>query len=345
MVLLEQQTVPIWVRIADWVLWGVFVFEYFALLAIAPNRWEYIKRNAANLAIVILSSPPLPAILDLVRLARLVRFIRLARLAGVTIRGLAALRAILGRRGLLYVASATVLIICAGGSGLALLEPQTVRGGFADGIWWAVVTASTVGYGDIAPSTLSGRLVAVVLMLTGVGLLSTLAASITAYFLEQDKATEMSELKERMSRMEALLIELVAMRNSSHAVGSAVLKRRIRSRTTKTHCLREPSLRFQKSIKIAPGIRINLSKSGLGVSAGMRGARVGVDSKGRSYSSVGIPGTGISQRTYHTKNTLSPEDGSANQNAAAIGVLIAIALFLVLVVIGFLSLLLTAPAA
>jgi voltage-gated potassium channel len=142
-------------------------------------------------------------------------------------RGLTGLRTVLGRRGLLYVASATVLIICAGGSGLALLEPQTVRGGFADGIWWAVVTASTVGYGDIAPTTLPGRLVAVVLMLTGVGLLSTLAASITAYFLEHGNVTEMSELKERMSRMETLLIELVAMRNGSHAVGSAILKTQV----------------------------------------------------------------------------------------------------------------------
>jgi voltage-gated potassium channel len=212
-VLLEQQTVPTWVRIADWAVWGVFVLEYFALLAIAPNRWEYIKKNGVSLAIVILSSPPLPAILDLVRLARLVRFLRLARLAGVTMRGLTGLRTILGRHGLLYVASATVLIICAGGSGLALIEPQTVRGGFADGIWWAVVTASTVGYGDIAPTTIWGRLVAVLLMLTGVGLLSTLAASITAHFLEQDSAADMREVKERIGRIENLLIEVLAERN------------------------------------------------------------------------------------------------------------------------------------
>jgi hypothetical protein len=81
-----------------------------------------------------------------------------------------------------------------------------------------------------------------------------------------------------------------------------------------------------------------LSKSGFGVSAGVKGARVGVDSKGRSYSSVGIPGTGISQRTYHAKSTLSPEERSANQNAAAVGVLIAIVLFLVLIVIAMLNL-------
>ena len=57
------------------------------------------------------------------------------------------------------------------------------------------------------------------------------------------------------------------------------------------------ALRFRKSFKIAPGIRLNVSKSGLGMSAGVRGARVGINSRG-TYTSVGIPGTGISSMSY-----------------------------------------------
>ena len=57
-------------------------------------------------------------------------------------------------------------------------------------------------------------------------------------------------------------------------------------------------MRFQKSIRIAPGIRIYLSKLGVGFSVGPKGLKLGVDGKGRRYSSVGIPGTGISQRSY-----------------------------------------------
>src|ERR1019366_7085096 len=93
--------------------------------------------------------------------------------------------------------SVSVLIIVAGGTSLVLLEPQTVKGGFGDGVWWAIVTAATVGYGDIAPSTLVGRLIAVVLMLSGVGLVSTLAASITAYFLGAEENSGLTELRER----------------------------------------------------------------------------------------------------------------------------------------------------
>jgi voltage-gated potassium channel len=127
-------------------------------------------------------------------------------LVGVTARGIEAIRTIFWRRGLVCVAGISGFIILAGGSGLALLEPQTVKGGFGDGVWWAIVTASTVGYGDIAPTTLWGRVIAVVLMLSGVGLISTLAASITAYFLGATENTALKELNERIGRLENLLI-------------------------------------------------------------------------------------------------------------------------------------------
>ncbi len=56
--------------------------------------------------------------------------------------------------------------------------------------------------------------------------------------------------------------------------------------------------RFRKSFKIFPGLKLNVSKSGLGLSAGVKGsARVGVNSRG-TYTSVGIPGTGISAMSY-----------------------------------------------
>jgi voltage-gated potassium channel len=53
---------------------------------------------------------------------------------------------------------------------------------FWNGLWWAIVTATTVGYGDVTPHTLLGRLVAIILMFTGIGLIGTLTSSITAYF-------------------------------------------------------------------------------------------------------------------------------------------------------------------
>lgn len=63
--------------------------------------------------------------------------------------------------------------------------------------------------------------------------------------------------------------------------------------------------RFRKSFKIAPGVRLNLSKSGIGMSAGVRGARIGMNSRG-TYTSVGIPGTGISAMEYHGTKSRGP---------------------------------------
>ncbi len=95
-------------------------------------------------------------------------------------------------------------------------------------------------------------------------------------------------------------------------------------------------MRFQKSIRIAPGFRINLSKSGVGVSLGPKGLKVGVDAKGRRYSSVGIPGTGISQRNY-SKPDADGHTPQEYQRALGVGVLIGIAIFVVLIVIAMAS--------
>jgi hypothetical protein len=56
--------------------------------------------------------------------------------------------------------------------------------------------------------------------------------------------------------------------------------------------------RFQRRIRIAPGVRLNLSKSGIGASVGRTGLRLGMDAKRRKYFSVGLPGTGLSYRTF-----------------------------------------------
>jgi hypothetical protein len=56
-------------------------------------------------------------------------------------------------------------------------------------------------------------------------------------------------------------------------------------------------IRFRRSIKLGPGVRINLSKSGVGMSFGPRGMRYSIHSSGRTAQSVGIPGAGLSYVT------------------------------------------------
>jgi voltage-gated potassium channel len=215
-ILLEQGVRSAWLTAADWFIWSVFLLEFAIELGLSVNRRSYMRKNWFSPIVLVLSFPLLPDLLGTVRLARLARVMRFARLAGVTLRGLTELRAVLASRGLAFLALTTFALIVAGGAAVTVLEPQTTRGGVVDGIWWAVVTASTVGYGDISPSTPWGRMIAVVLMLAGVGLISTLGACITSYFVGQQENAEFKELRERTKRIEGMLEELMAERRADN---------------------------------------------------------------------------------------------------------------------------------
>jgi len=75
-----------------------------------------------------------------------------------------------------------VLALIGGGSGLLCYLEQDLT--FFDAMWWSIVTMTTVGYGDISPATLGGRIVATVVMLSGIGLLALLTATIAGIFIE-----------------------------------------------------------------------------------------------------------------------------------------------------------------
>lgn len=70
-------------------------------------------------------------------------------------------------------------------------------------------------------------------------------------------------------------------------------------------------LRFRRSVKIAPGIRLNVSKRGVGVSAGVKGTRVTLHSTGRSTRTIGLPGTGLHWRQDRIFNSGKARDAGA----------------------------------
>jgi voltage-gated potassium channel len=195
--------------LADWLIWSVFAAEFGVMCATAPDRRRYARAHWLNLLVVVITFPALPALLGLVRLFRLARFARVfrsVRTVAFLIAAIPALRSTVGRRGLLYVAGLTALLVLTGGELMTTVEPQTVGGGdLGAGMWWAIVTVTTVGYGDISPQTPLGRTVAAVLMFAGMGLVATLAASVAAYFVGEESDRELQEVTERLERIEDLL--------------------------------------------------------------------------------------------------------------------------------------------
>jgi hypothetical protein len=89
-------------------------------------------------------------------------------------------------------------------------------------------------------------------------------------------------------------------------------------------------LRFQRRVKLFPGVHLNLSLSGVGVSAGRRGFHVGMTAKGQKYVSAGLPGTGLSVRQYGpvTRVGAGPSSPRFNPWPLAIGAVILAGLLL-----------------
>ena len=69
---------------------------------------------------------------------------------------------------------------------------------------------------------------------------------------------------------------------------------------------------FRKSLKVGP-LRVNLSKSGVGCSVGIKGLRIGQDAKGRRYTAASIPGTGVYRRDYQKSVPALPNSSVGNQ--------------------------------
>ena len=103
------------------------------------------------------------------------------------------------------------------------VEPQITT--LPDALWWAVVTSTTVGYGDYAPVTWPGRLVAVALMLIGIGLVGTLAATLSQLFYGSPSVAPTREeevILESMERL-ALLHEVGNLTDGEYETGKSVL--------------------------------------------------------------------------------------------------------------------------
>jgi voltage-gated potassium channel Kch len=94
------------------------------------------------------------------------------------------------------IAAASTLFV---GSWLVLLFEENAKGSnihnYPDALWWAVVTVTTVGYGDRYPVTGGGRTVAVILMLLGIGLIGVLTATVASVFIKEHTDANKEEIK------------------------------------------------------------------------------------------------------------------------------------------------------
>lgn len=109
-------------------------------------------------------------------------------------------------------ATATVLLVVFGAMTVLMVEtpnPDSPINTAEEALWWAIVTVTTVGYGDYYPITTLGRVVAVLLMVCGVGLFGSFAAYVSSLFVEDQEASDSRQHKANR-RMMRHMIEQVS---------------------------------------------------------------------------------------------------------------------------------------
>jgi voltage-gated potassium channel len=191
----------------DYVVWAVFAVDYGTRFYLAPSRRRFFTHHLVDLAVIVLP------MLRPLRALRLFRLLNVLRAGLVLTSALHRLRAVLTHRGLHFVLLA-VLGIVAVGAALEFAFEQGENGStfhsYGDALWWAVVTVTTVGYGDKYPVSPGGRGVAAVLMFVGIGLIGVLTASIASYFVEERANTDAAAVSSRLDHLEGMLGRLLA---------------------------------------------------------------------------------------------------------------------------------------
>ncbi|MBV1856480.1 potassium channel family protein [Catellatospora tritici] len=193
------------------VSWLVFAVDFFVHQRLIVN-YLGTKVGKFDLTIVVLTAPWF--LLSGVHGAGFVVVLRLARLTRLLI-ATKGVRRLFARLGRVAIVAAAVLFVGAAMAYYAEHPTNPEFATFGDAIWWAVVTLTTVGYGDIVPITTAGRIDGTAIMFMGVALLGLLAGSLASFFgLQPQQADNGSDASN-----EAVLAELARLRAEVKELG------------------------------------------------------------------------------------------------------------------------------
>lgn len=166
------------IELIQWICWLAFAVDLLFGLLASKNKKQYLLRHPLELVSVLL---------PFLRPLRLMRVISFG--------GLALQKISMGKQFAITVKVAITAIFISYIAAVQItISERDVDGSniktFSDGLWWAVTTVTTVGYGDRFPTTSEGRILAVMLMLVGISLVGVITASVASWFVrlsQEDK--------------------------------------------------------------------------------------------------------------------------------------------------------------
>ncbi|MFF7351265.1 potassium channel family protein [Streptomyces filipinensis] len=168
----------------EWAVWAAFAVDYLIRLALSPRRRQFVRTHWMDLGAVVL---------PLLQPLRLLRMVSTLLLVGRRARMASQIRLTT------YVAGAVVGLLMFGSLAVLSVERDSPNGNIrtlGDAVWWSFTTMTTVGYGDHAPTTGLGRMIAVGLMLSGIALLGVVTANIAAWFIARFEKDDVEERRQ-----------------------------------------------------------------------------------------------------------------------------------------------------
>ncbi|WP_223179176.1 potassium channel family protein [Streptomyces griseicoloratus] len=194
-----SRTVNVACAVVEWVVWGAFAADYLVRLGLTDDRKRFVRTHWLDLCAVAL---------PLLQPLRLLRLVSTLMLVGRRARMASQIRLTT------YVAGAVVGLLMFGSLAVLSVERDAPGGNIrtlGDAVWWSFTTMTTVGYGDHAPTTGMGRILAVGLMLSGIALLGVVTANIAAWFIARFEKDDVEE-RRQTEAIRALTEEVRSLR-------------------------------------------------------------------------------------------------------------------------------------
>ncbi|MBN2074797.1 MAG: potassium channel family protein [Dehalococcoidales bacterium] len=207
------------IYIVDGVICCVFAWDFIFRLKASESKMHFLKTSGFEIlamipAVAFYALGAIPAISTGFRSLRLVRVVIVfARMRRVMMRS----GGFLKRSNLIAMIGITTGIIFLGAFAVLVLETGTEGAritNLADAVWWTISTITTVGYGDVVPHSMAGRIMGMVLMVVGIGVMAALISQVSAALVEKRLKKEpekddfrtsvVSQIKEKLDRIDEL---------------------------------------------------------------------------------------------------------------------------------------------
>lgn len=210
------------IYIVDLIICIVFAFDFIHRLRASESKSRFMKTNGFEIlamipAIALYSLGNFPAIAIALRSLRFVRVIRVILLLARMSRVFYKSGIFVQRSNLLTLAGITVSIVLIGAFAALVLDSGTENTqitNFSDAVWWSISTVTTVGYGDIVPHSIAGRIMGMGLMVVGIGVMATFISQVSATLVESRmkrnpekndlKSAVISDIKKRLDNIDKL---------------------------------------------------------------------------------------------------------------------------------------------